>query len=635
MVSHRFRTLALLTLKNVSIAYGDNHLLDNVSLTIERGHRIGLLGRNGEGKSTLLKIIAGHLAADDGEIKLAPGAAIATLEQAPNLSGENTIYEVVATGLGDVGGWLTRYHQLATATDLDPGQQMKKLAEAQHHLDAQDGWRLQQRVEKTLSRLNLDADLSVSSLSGGWQRRVSLARALVSEPQLLLLDEPTNHLDIESIEWLENQVLQYRGAVLFVTHDRSFLQRVANQIVDLDRGVLSVWPGSYDDYLRRKADFLAQQARQQAEFDKRLAEEEKWIRKGIQARRTRNEGRVRALKKMRLEYAERRLQKGKVKLQMDRAENSGKVVLEATDVCFSYDDEPIVRKFSTRILRGDRIGLLGPNGIGKTTLLRLLLGQLVPDSGNIKLGTNLEISVFDQLRSQIDLNATVVDAIGEGREQITVNGKSKHVISWLSDFLFTPARARSPIRSLSGGERARVLLAKLFSKPTNLLVMDEPTNDLDIETLELLEELLLDYNGTLLLVSHDRRFMDNVVTSTLAMEGAGIVREYVGGYSDWQRQTRAETSSVPGKKLVSDRTTSTPTSAPTSRKLSYREQQELNALPDKIDALEQRQAALTQVISKSDFYQQAGEKIDATLKDLDAVSAELERCYERWGELES
>ena len=468
----------------------------------------------------------------------------------------------------------------------------------------------------------------------------------MSEPQILLLDEPTNHLDVESILWLENQVLQFPGAVIFVTHDRSFLQNVANQIVDLDRGALTVWAGGYQDYLRRKQAFLQQQARQQAEFDRKLAQEEVWIRKGIQARRTRNEGRVRALKKMRTEQAERRHQKGNARLQLDRADNSGKLVIEVNDISFAYGDNPIVRNFSTRILRGDRIGLIGPNGVGKTTLMQLLLGQIEPDTGSVRLGSNLQVALFDQLRSQVDLDATVVDAIGEGREQIIINGKPKHVISWLSDFLFTPARARSPVRSLSGGERARVLLAKLFSKPTNLLVMDEPTNDLDIETLELLEDLLMAYDGTLILVSHDRQFMDNVVTSTLALEGDGVVREYVGGYSDWVRQkpgsenpgvqkSRTQENQVTVAALTPPAAAAVNAVKPKKKKLGYREQQELQQLPGKIDQLEQQQDKLTALISDPGFYQQDSKTVDNTVRELDQISKELDQCLQRWTELES
>ncbi len=626
--------MPLLVLKDVSIAYGDNKLLDSVNLSVENGQRIGLLGRNGEGKSTLLNIICGFQAPDAGEIKFEPGATVAKLGQTHNLSGTESVYDAIAAGLGEIGDWLAEYHRVIEDKTISAGEQMERMSALQQKLDASNGWGLQQRVEKVISRLKLPVDEPVASLSGGWQRRVSLARALVSDPRVLLLDEPTNHLDIESIVWLENQVLQFPGAVIFVTHDRAFLKRVANQIVDLDRGRMTFWAGSYPDYLRRKNAFLEQEARQNAEFDRKLAEEEKWIRKGIQARRTRNEGRVRALKKMRVERAERRNQKGKVRLQLDRAANSGKLVIEARNLSFAYKNNAIVKDFSTRILRGDRIGLIGPNGVGKTTLIQILLSQLAPDSGDIRHGSNLQIAFFDQMRSQVNLDSTVVDAIGEGRDQITINGKPKHVISWLSDFLFTPARARSPIRSLSGGERARVLLAKLFSKPTNVLVMDEPTNDLDIETLELLEELLLDYSGTLLLVSHDRQFMDNVVTSTMVLEGDGVVREYVGGYTDWeQHRSKAPVSKSTAMKKQDPPEESK--SVPKKKKLGYREQQELAELPTKIDVLEQQQSSLTKAISDPGFFKLPQSEIDVTMKQLDQVEKDLEQCYQRWDQLES
>ena len=628
--------MALLSIKDLSIAFGDNRLLDGAELTVESGQRIGLLGRNGEGKSTLLNILKGDLLPDEGDIRFQQGIALAALEQAPSFTGEATIYDTVAGGLGEIGTWLSEYHQLLEDTAVSAEQQMKRMSVLQEKLDASDGWRLQQRVEKTLTRLGLEADIQVGALSGGWQRRVSLARALVVEPQILLLDEPTNHLDIASINWLEQQILQFPGAVIFVTHDRAFLKRVANQIVDLDRGKLTSWVGNYDDFLRRKAAFLEQEARQQAEFDKKLAQEERWIRQGIQARRTRNEGRVRALKKMRVERAERRNKKGNVRLQVEGGERSGKLVMEATDITFAYGEQVIASGFSCRIQRGDRIGLIGPNGVGKTTLIKLLLGELEPNSGTIKAGSNLQVALFDQLRSQVDLDATVVDAIGEGREQIEINGKPKHVISWLSDFLFTPARARSPVRSLSGGERARVLLAKLFSKPSNVLVMDEPTNDLDIETLELLEEMLLNYEGTLLLVSHDREFMDNVVTSTYAFDGNGGIKEFVGGYSDWERQRPVDAKpEVPIKPAASIRDSAPAAKElPKKKKLGYREQQELDQLPDRIEALETEQAALTAAVSDPDFYQQEASIVEKTMRRLDEVGKELESCIDRWGELE-
>ena len=634
--------MSLVSLHDVSIAFGAHRLLEGVGLVIGPGERIGLLGRNGEGKSTLLALVAGRLLPDEGKIRHAPGVVVTMLEQTPDLQGDMTVYDVVAGGLGEIGRDLADYHHVVSREDLPQERKMQRMETLQRRIDAADGWRMQQRVEKVLSRLSIPADEPVGTMSGGWQRRVSLARALVSEPRILLLDEPTNHLDINSIEWLENRILNFRGSVLFVTHDRTFLTKVANRIIDLDRGELRSFAGGYGDYLRRKAGLEAQEARQNAEFDRKLLQEEAWIRQGIEARRTRNEGRVRALMKMREERGRRRERQGKVRLQLDQAEGGGRLAIEARNVSFSHGDRVIARSFSIRILRGDRVGLIGPNGIGKTTLIRLLLGKLAPDSGHVRLGHNLKAAWFDQGRAGVYPDATVVDAIGEGREKITIGGRDRHVISYLSDFLFTPARARSPVRSLSGGEHARMLLAKLFSKPANLLVMDEPTNDLDVETLELLEELLLEFSGTLLLVSHDRKFMDNVVTSTLALEGGGDIREYVGGYSDWERQRPASipAGTVPavdgvGPDTPRERTRHLPEREKSRKKPGYREQQELSALPQRIENLEHRQTELTNVVSEGDFYRQDQETVASTLRELDRISRELDACYRRWEELES
>lgn len=619
-------------MSDLSVAFGVHALLDHADFQLEPGERVGLLGRNGEGKSTLLKLIAGQLQPDDGSIWRKPELKLAVLEQAPSLDGEATIYDVVADGLGEVGHWISEYHSVALATDLGAEKQMAELGRLQHLLDSHDGWSLQQRVEQLLSRLQLPADKPVSGLSGGWQRRVSLARALVCEPDLLLLDEPTNHLDLESIIWLEEHLLGFKGAVLFVTHDRAFLQKVATRIVDLDRGKLISWPGDYEDYLRRKAAALEEEERQNALFDKKLAQEEVWIRQGIKARRTRNEGRVRALKKMREERAQRRERQSSASFSLESAERSGKVVIEAKSVNYSFPERKIVENFSARIMRGDRIGLIGPNGAGKSTLLKLLLGQILPQSGSVKIGTNVEVAYFDQLREQLNPEQTIIEAIGDGRDQITVNGKSRHVISYLSDFLFTPTRARSPIKSLSGGERARVLLARLFCKPVNLLVMDEPTNDLDIETLELLEDLLIGFEGTLLLVSHDRAFMDNVVSSTLVFEGQGKIGDYVGGYSDWQRQRKISPEAKPkstSKPAKSEKKRSQ------SKKLSYKEQRELETLPARIETLEEEQAELTEQSADPAFYQQERSETEQLLARLADLESELEEAYNRWEELES
>ncbi|NOQ36186.1 MAG: ATP-binding cassette domain-containing protein, partial [Methylococcaceae bacterium] len=526
--------MPLLRLSSLSIAFGTHALLDNANFQLDAGERVGLLGRNGEGKSTLMKIIAGSIHADGGEIWRQPQLKLAWLEQAPELTDDMTIYDAVADGLGDLGHWISRYHSLSMTMDYEDERALQELGDLQHKLESHNGWHFQQRVESTLSKLNLPADVKVSDLSGGWKRRVALAQALVIEPEVLLLDEPTNHLDFETISWLEEQVLNFRGAVLFVTHDRSFLQKLATRIVDLDRGQLVSWQGNYEDYLRRKAAALDAEANQNSEFDKKLAQEEVWVRQGIKARRTRNEGRVRALEQLRRERSERRNKQGTSKLTLDTAQSSGKKVVEVDNVSFQYGDKVIIKDFSTLIQRGDKIGLIGGNGAGKSTLLKLLLEQLEPTSGTITQGTKLEVAYFDQLREQLDPEMTVVDSVADGNDFLEIAGARRHVMSYLSDFLFSPVRARSPVKSLSGGEKNRLLLARLFTRPANLIIMDEPTNDLDLETLELLESKLVDFDGTLLLVSHDRAFLDNVVTSVLVLTGEnGRIDEFVGGYTDW------------------------------------------------------------------------------------------------------
>src|SRR6187455_203007 len=522
----------LLQLQNVDFSVGGPLLLDDVNLSIDRGERLCIVGRNGAGKSTLLRLIAGEAQPDDGEVRRF-GSRVAGLAQEVPAGLEGTVFDVVAAGLGELGTLLARYHHLLHDGDTPD---MDALGEVQSRIEAGHGWALETRVEQVLERLGLPEDVEFAALSGGMKRRVLLAQALVAGPDLLLLDEPTNHLDIESIAWLEQFLLDFPGSVVFVTHDRAFLRRLATRIVEIDRGAVTSWPGDYDNFLRRREERMHAEAQANALFDKKLAQEEVWIRQGIKARRTRNEGRVTALKAMRRERAERREQTGNVSLAAAGADKSGKRVFEAKDVSFAFGDRVLVRDFSTVVQRGDKIGLIGANGSGKTTLLRLLLGDLQPQAGEIRTGTNLEIAFFDQLRGALREDWNALDNVSEGREFIDINGARKHVLGYLQDFLFSPERARAPITKLSGGERNRLLLAKLFARPSNLLVMDEPTNDLDVETLELLEELLIDYPGTLLLVSHDRDFLDHVVTSTLAMEGDGIVREYVGGYSDWIRQ---------------------------------------------------------------------------------------------------
>ena len=627
--------MSLLTISNLSIAFGHHNLLDNANLSLDKQQRVGLIGRNGEGKSTLLAILDQKITADEGDIRARPGLKIALLDQTPDPVENESVFDLVARGLGDTGSVLAEHHQVSTMTAIDHVQ-LKRLDELQQILDNSDGWNAHARINKTLSRLNLNADDRVSALSGGWQRRAALAQALVCNPDLLLLDEPTNHLDTDAIVWLERQLLKFKGAILFVTHDREFLQNVCTDILELDRGKLVNWPGSYSDYLSRKAAALEQERRQNAVFDKKLAKEEAWIRQGIKARRTRNEGRARALQKMRTEQARRRNKPSNARLEISKGFESGKIVIEAENINFKINQQIIVRDFSSRIIRGDRIGLIGPNGIGKTTLLKILLKEIEPQTGSVQHGSHLKVASFDQSRAQLDLEKTIVEMIGQGREQISINGKDKHVISYLADFLFAPDRARSPIKSLSGGERARVLLAMLFSKPVNLLVMDEPTNDLDIETLELLEEQLLQFKGTLLMVSHDRRFLDNVVTSTLSFEGLGRINDNVGGYSDWlQHGSKARLRQTPEKTVK-------PVSGKPDRKIAgkkkkpgFNEQRELSALTAKIEHLENHQNSLTRTISEPDFYTRSRNDINAALEEIKSISTQLEQCWQRWAELDS
>ncbi|MCL6691990.1 ATP-binding cassette domain-containing protein [Pseudomonas sp. R3.Fl] len=632
--------MTLLKFTDVSLAFGTTPLLDQVSWQIEKGERVCIIGRNGTGKSSMLKLVKGEQMPDDGAIWRAPALKIGELPQELPVADERTVYDVVAEGLAEVGELLSRYHHLSQ--HIQGEDDLTQLARVQQALEARDGWRLQQLVETTLTRLQLPADKTLSELSGGWRRRVLLAQALVAEPDLLLLDEPTNHLDIGAIAWLEEALSGFPGAVLFITHDRAFLQAVANRILELDRGHLIDWKGDYASFLVHKEQQLAAEEAANALFDKRLAQEEVWIRQGIKARRTRNEGRVRALKAMRNERAERRERTGKASFQMETAEKSGKQVIVAEKVGFAHPGgEPLIRDFSLVLQRGDRIGLLGANGTGKTTLLKLLLGDLQPTSGSIKEGTRLEVAYFDQLRHQLEPEKTVIDNIAEGREFITINGQNRHVLSYLGDFLFSPQRARTPVKALSGGERARLLLAKLFSKPANLLVLDEPTNDLDVETLELLEEVLLSFDGTVLMVSHDRAFLDNVVTSTLVFEGEGRVREFVGGYQDWLRQGGSPRLLGVGEEKAAKsepapQAVAAPAAAPEAakKKLSYKLQRELEAIPGQIDALEAELAGVQEEISAPSFYQRPAEETRVVLERLDSLQAELDRLIERWAELE-
>ncbi len=626
--------MSLVNLVNVDYSVGGPLLLDQVSLSIERGERICVVGRNGAGKSTLLRLVAGEIRPDDGELRVQDGVRVAKLAQEVPHDVDGSVFDVVAAALGELGGWLARFHHLTHHLD-QPGA-AAEMARVQARIEGVRGWDLDRRVNLVLQRLELPEDLEFAALSGGMKRRVLLARALVTDPDVLLLDEPTNHLDIEAIAWLEGFLLEFPGSVVFVTHDRRFLRALATRIVEIDRGAVTSWPGDYDNYLRRREERLHAQAQAEAHFDRKLAQEEVWIRQGIKARRTRNEGRVRALEAMRRERSERRARAGTAKLQVGNAGASGRRVIDVDDIHYAWGDRPIVAGLTTTIQRGDRVGLIGANGSGKTTLLRLLLGQLEPQAGEVRLGTQLEIAYFDQHRAHLREDASALDNVAEGREFIEVNGARKHALGYLQDFLFAPERARAPITALSGGERNRLLLAKLFAKPSNLLVMDEPTNDLDVETLELLEELLAAYPGTLLLVSHDRDFLDNVVTSTLALEGDGRVGEYVGGYSDWLRQYRPPVARKPRPAPAPATPRAEMADAPPARrKLGYKESRELEALPARIEALEARIAGLGARMQEPAFYQQDGAAIVAANAELSAFQAELDAAYARWQALEA
>jgi ABC transport system ATP-binding/permease protein len=628
-----------ITLDNASLAFGHHPLLDKASFQLDPGERVGLIGRNGAGKSSLLKVIAGETKLDDGNVWRATSVRIVYVPQEPVLKPGHTVYEAVAEGLGDMQQVLVDYHAVTHsmgAADADIDALMEKMQALQHELDAKDGWGMQAKVETVLSRLSLDADTKVDSLSGGWRKRVALGRALVADPEVLLLDEPTNHLDLEAIQWLEELLLNFNGGVLFITHDRRFLNRLATRIVELDRGKLTDFVGNYENYQIKKEELLAVEATHAAKFDKVLAQEEAWIRQGIKARRTRNEGRVRQLEKLRLERAARRERQGNVKLSLDAGERSGKLVAELDNVVKAYGDRTLINGFSTRILRGDRIGLLGPNGVGKTTLLKLILGELEADSGTIQRGTNMNVAYFDQMREALDEEATLADTISPGSDFVEIGNERKHVISYLEDFLFPPQRSRSPVKSLSGGERNRLLLARLFARPSNVLVLDEPTNDLDIDTLELLESLLQDFPGTLFLVSHDRAFLENTVTQVIAFEGNGQLTEFGGGYDDWLRfteQRAKETANTPKTKVETPKPAAA--SAPTKTKLSYKEQLELDQLPEKIEALETEQAAINLTLADPEIYKSDLDKATALQIKLTELDEALINSLARWEELES
>ncbi|MDE2272079.1 MAG: ATP-binding cassette domain-containing protein [Xanthomonadaceae bacterium] len=619
--------MSLVQLQHVDFSVGGPPLLEHVDLSIEANERVCIVGRNGEGKTTLLKLISGELRPDDGEVRVQNGIVITRLPQEVPQDTAGSVFDVVAEGLGELGRLLARYQHLLAIGDLDA------LGDAQAKIEAQHGWDLNRRVEEVLSKLGLPGDMDFSALSGGMRRRVLLAQALVRKPDILLLDEPTNHLDIEAIRWLEGFLKQFAGSLVFITHDRTFLRALATRIVEIDRGALTDWPGDYDNYLRRREERLHAENLANALFDKKLAQEEVWIRQGIKARRTRNEGRVRALQALRSERSKRRNLAGNVKMAIGRPPASGKKVIDLDHVTHGFGDRVLIDDLVTTVLRGDRIGIIGPNGAGKSTLLKIMLGELSPQRGTVELGTNTRIAYFDQHRVQLDDSLNAIENVAGGHEFIEMNGQRKHVIGYLQDFLFSPERARAPINRLSGGERNRLLLARLFAQPSNLLVMDEPTNDLDVETLELLEELLLDYRGTLLLVSHDRAFLDNVVSSTLVLEGNGRIGEYVGGYTDWLRQRPVEEPTAPAARAPVAKTASSPATA--KRKLSFKDQRTLEQLPGRIEELEREIAARTAAMNDPAFFQQNGSAIVEANQSLAALQGELDTAYAHWAELDA
>ena len=625
--------MSLLRFDQVSLEFGEQKILTAADFSIEPGERVCLIGRNGAGKSTTLKLINGEIEFDKGDVTKQAHLVISQLAQNLPEAMNLLVSDVVRSGLADIEALIQDYQQ-QSALKLDK-QGLKDLEALHARIDARDGWHIDQRIETTISELNLPADKMMDELSGGWRRRVALAKALVQKPDLLLLDEPTNHLDIATIRWLEDRIYSYPGAVMFITHDRAFLQRIATRIVEIDRGQLTSWPGDYSNFLRRKEKALEDEDVANSKFDKKLEQEEVWVRQGIKARRTRNEGRSRALVKMREERSQRISRESHARIHIEEAEQSGRKVIRAKNVSYRYD-EPLIEDFSIKIVRGDRIGLIGNNGVGKTTLLRLLLGQIEPQAGTIKHGTNLEVGYFDQLRQSLDLEKSVAYNVGEGRTYIKLNGKDRHIVGYLTGFLFTPKRSMTPVKSLSGGERNRVILAKLFTRPANLLVLDEPTNDLDIETLEVLEQRLIEYTGTLIVVSHDREFLDNVVTSTVVFEEDGKVREYVGGYADWLRQGHELTErDNPALAEARSQRAAERKNQKKQKKLSYKDQRELDQLPAEIASLEAAIADLQQAIAAPEFYASEQDVVQAALQELAGTEADLEGRVERWGELES
>ncbi len=632
--------MAIITLTDAQLAFGHFPMLDHAEFSLEAGEKVGLIGRNGTGKSSLLQVLAGKAPLDDGLLTVQQNLKISYVEQEPVFPADQTVYDAVASGLREIQVLLQEYEDLTSRLEKNSDSKiLDRLNELQIRLDATDAWNLNNRVETILDRLSLARNDLVGTLSGGLYKRVALAHGLIGSPDVLMLDEPTNHLDFESIVWLEDILKEFRGSLIFITHDRRFLDNIATRIVELDRGKLLSFPGNFSAYKRTKNEQLANEAVENAKFDKFLAQEEIWIRKGIEARRTRNEGRVRRLEALRATRAARREHQGQVRMDVSTGERSGKLVTELTGVSKSFGDKTIVKSFSDTILRGDKIGLIGPNGVGKTTLLKLILGELAPDAGNIRLGTKLQIAYFDQMRAQLDDNASLVDTISPGSEWIEIGNQKKHVMSYLSDFLFTPERARSPVKSLSGGERNRLLLARLFARPANVLVLDEPTNDLDIDTLELLEELLQEYNGTVFLVSHDRAFLDNVVTQVIAAEGQGLWREYIGGYSDWERIRPVPPQKAEEKK-AGNKTATAPVRKESSgsarrKKLSYKDQRELDELPSKIAALENEQAQISTRLNDPELYKGDPAEGIRLNRRFAEIEEELMNCITRWDELES
>lgn len=630
--------MALLTLHNAELAFGDHPLLNKSNLVIEPNERVCLVGRNGAGKSTLLKVLDGRIQLEDGTLLINTDVKVARLEQDPPTASTLSAYDFVASGMENAGEILKAYHhQLHVIAEDCSEKQLNKLQRLQEQIDQLDAWQLDSKINQILDRLAIDPEATLDQLSGGWLRKVALAKALVNDPDLLLLDEPTNHLDVGTIEWLEEFLLSFQGAIIFISHDREFIRRLSTRIIDIDRGNLSSWPGGYDEYLIAKEEALRVEEEQNSEFDRKLAIEEKWIRQGIKARRTRNEGRVRVLKSLRNERAERQNVLGKAKINIDAGTRSGKIIFEAEHVAYSYDELCIVRDFSCAIMRGDKIALVGRNGCGKSTLLKLLLNQLQPDAGEIKCGTKLDVAYFDQYRGELDPEKSVMDNLAEGKQEVEVNGIRRHVLGYLQDFLFHPERARTPVKALSGGEKNRLLLAKIFLKPSNLLILDEPTNDLDVETLELLEELLANYKGTLLLVSHDRSFVDNTVTNTWFFDGNGNVQQFVGGYSDAVRhKTQSE---APAQPVVSDvkaqvKKEKAPVKAVAKKKLSYKLQLELDGLPRLLEEQEEKVEIFQATINTPEFFTKDKTEADAFLTQLKRAEELLEKTFMRWEELE-